>query len=362
MNRSSILVAAAIAAVVPAQSPLHVVVPASAATADANSFEWLAGASSPLRQQNLIAASHLTALVGRTLTALEFRRTAANEAYDGASMTLHVNLSHAPHGPLEARSDYASNVGANPTTVFQGTVALPTSPAVSAGPGAPVAWTTDNVLRIPFATPFHYAGGPLCVDVVGTPVAGQSTSWWMADAVFEPIAGSVSDLGGGCGAYGGPQKRWSHVSARSLLPGAYAQFEAYGPPGSLGMCVFGHRSPQPIPLALLGFPSPANCELMLGVLDMLVLAPFVPDANPGLLHRGGLASVELRVPNSPAVFGATLSTQWFEWTQQATSNALEWTVASAAPSLGMALLEGHPQEATGTLSVHLAHVLRFEAQ
>ncbi|MFN9331458.1 MAG: hypothetical protein ACK6D1_02560 [Planctomycetota bacterium] len=49
-------------------------------------------------------------------------------------------------------------------------------------------------------------------------------------------------------------------------------------------------------------------------------------------------------------------------TQQATSNALEWTVASAAPSLGMALLEGQTQKTTGTLSVHLAHVLRFEAQ
>jgi hypothetical protein len=362
MNRTSILMTAVLAAVVHAQAPQHVVVPASAATADANSFEWVAGASSPLRQQNLIAASHLIALVGRTLTALEFRRTAVDEVYDGASLSLHVTMSHAPHGPLEAHNDFASNVGANATTVFQGTLTLPTSPAVPAGPGAPVAWSANNVLRIPFTTPFVYNGGPLCVDVVGTPVAGQSTSWWMADAVFEPIAGAVSDLGGGCGAYGGAQKRWSYASARSLLPGAYAHFEAYGPPGSLGLCVFGHRAPQPIPLALLGFPSPAGCDLMLGVIDMLVPAPFVPDANPGLLHRGGLASVELRVPNSAAVFGATLTTQWFEWTQQATSNALEWTVASAAPSLGMALLEGHPQETTGTLSVHLAHVLRFEAQ
>lgn len=361
MTRTSILVLAALAAVVPAQSQQHVVVPASAAASDANSFEWLAGASAPLRQQNLIAASHLASLVGRTLTALEFRRTAAAEAYAGASMSLQVTLSHAPHGPLDARNDYAANVGLDATSVFQGTVTLPTSPAVPAGPGAPVAWTANNVLRIAFTAPFVYLGGPLCVDIVGTPIAGQSTSWWMADAVFEPIAGSVTDLGGGCGAYGGPQRRWSYVSARSLLPGAYAQFEAYGPVGSLGICAIGPRSAQPIPLTLLGFPASAGCDLNIGLLDMLVLAPFLPDANPGLLHRGGLAAVELHVPNSPAVFGAQLTTQWFEWTQQATSNALEWTIANAAPSLGMALVEGHPQEPRGNLSVHLAHVLRFEA-
>jgi len=76
----------------------------------------------------------------------------------------------------------------------------------------------------------------------------------------------------------------------------------------------------------------------------------------------GLAAVEVRVPNDPAVFGATMTTQWLEWSQQASSNAIEWTVANAAPGLGMALLEGHPQEASGHLTVHLAHVLRFESQ
>lgn len=351
-----------LAAAAAAQSPLHVVVPATAAANDANSFEWLAGASDPLRQQNLIDGSHLAALVGRSLTALEFRRHAAAEIYQGGAMSLSVTLSHAAHGPLEASQAYAANVGANATLVFQGTVALPTSPAVAAGPGATVAWTSANVLRIPFTTPFVYQGGPLCVDVVGAPIAGQNATWWMADAVAEPVAGAAVQLGGGCGAYGGSAHAWSHVGVRSLLPGAYAPFEAYGPPGSLGLCAFGSRSPLPIPLALLGFNSPAGCSLMLATIDALHVAPFVPAADPGLLHRGGLASTQLRVPNDPAVFGATLTTQWFEWSQQATSNAIEWSVANAAPSLGMALLEGHPQEATGRLTVHLAHVLRFEAQ
>lgn len=362
MQPIRLVVFACLAAAAAAQSVQHHVVPAGATSVDANSFGWLAGASAPLRQQHLIAAHHLTGLVGRTLTALEFRRTAANESYAGGATSLTVTLAHAPHGPLAASRDFAANLGAGAVTVFQGAVALPNSPAVAAGPGGAVAWTPDHVVRAPFSVPFVYQGGPLCVDVVGAPIAGQHADWWMADAVFEPVAGATTELGGGCGAYGGASRQWSFVNARSLLPGAYAQFEAYGPPGSFGLCAFGARSPLPIPLALLGFASPASCQLMLSSVDAILASVFVPDADPGLLHRGGLASVEVRVPNDPAVFGATMTTQWLEWSQQASSNAIEWTVANAAPGLGMALLEGHPQEASGHLTVHLAHVLRFESQ
>jgi hypothetical protein len=342
-----------------AQSVQHHVVPPAVASADGDSFAWLAGASAPLRQQHLVAASRLTGLVGRTLTALEFRRTAANEAYQGGAMALAVTVAHAPHGPLEASAAFADNLGGAGVAVFQGTVALPASPAVAGG--AP-SWTPENVVRIPFTTPFAYLGGPLCIDVVGAQVAGQSTDWWMADAVSDPVVGAVADLGGGCGAYGGVSKRWSSVGAHTLLPGSFAQFEAIGPAWSFGVCAFGSRAPAPIPLAWLGFNSPAGCSLMLASVDALMVAPFLPAADAALQHLGGHASLSLRVPNDPSVFGATLTTQWLEWSQQATSNAIEWTVANSAPTLGMALLEGHPQEPTGNLTTHLAHVLRFESQ
>lgn len=357
-----IVVGCCLAGFAAAQSVQHHVVPASAAAVDADSFGWLAGASTPLRQQHLVGPQHLTALVGRALTALEFRRTAAAEAYQGGLMNLTVTLAHAPHGPLEASATFAANLGAGGVLVFQGDVALPPSPATAAGAGVAVGWTASNVVRVQFSTPFVYQGGPVCVDVVGAPVAGQAADWWMADAVSDPVVGATTDLGGGCGAYGGAAKRWSSVSAHTLLPGAHASFEAIGPAWSLGICAFGARAPQPIPLALLGFQSPASCSLMLASVDAMMVAPFVPDANPALQHLGGHAAVALRVPSDPAVFGATLTTQWLEWTQQATSNAIEWSVANAAPTLGMALLEGHPQEASGQLTVHLAHVLRFESQ
>lgn len=342
-----------------AQTPQFDVIPVAATSTDLVSYEWIAGASRPLRQQTLIGASHLTGLVGRTLTALELRRNAANEIYQGGTLSLTVTLSIAPHAPLQATNAFVNNLGANAVQVFSGQLNLPTSPATT---GTTVAWTANNILRVPFATPFLYLGGPLCIDVVGTPVNGQNANWWMADAMFEDIAGARTNLGGGCGAYGGPAHEWSNVAVRSLLPGAYARFFAFGPPLSFGIAAFGTKSPAPIPLSLLGFPSGPGCNLMLGSIDALFLEMFEPETHPGLLARGGMAEVRLKIPADPAVFGATLTTQWLEWTQMATSNAIEWTVASAIPTLDMALLEGHPQEATGELTVHLAPVVRFESQ
>ena len=356
--RTALLMAASASALL-AQAPQFDVIPVAATATDLVSYEWIAGASRPLRQQTLIGANHMTGLVGRTLHALELRRNAANEVYQGGTLALTVTLSIAPHAPLQATNTFVNNIGANAVQVFSGSLTLPTSPATTS---ATVPWTANNILRIPFTTPFLYLGGPLCIDVVGTPVAGQNANWWMADAMFEDIAGTRTNLGGGCGAYGGPNHEWSNVAERSLLPGAYARFFAFGPPLSFGLAAFGTKAPVGIPMSALGFPSGPGCDLMLGSVDALFLEMFEPETHPGLLARGGMAEVRIKIPADPSVFGATLSTQWLEWSQMATSNAIEWTVASAIPTLDMALLEGHPQEATGELTVHLAHVVRFESQ
>jgi hypothetical protein len=335
------------------------VVPASFALADAVAFGWLPGASRALRQQTLVGANHLTARVGQTLTAIEFRRSAANEHYQGGVTSLTVTVSTAPHPPLQASNAFAANTGASATQVFSGLVTIPASPP-DVGPN--VAWSAANIVRVPLVTPFQYTGGPLCIDIVGTPVSGMNANWWMADAMFEDISGSATNLGGGCGAYGGPSHEWSNVASRSLLPGAFARFFAYGPPMSIGIVAFGSRAPAPIPLSMLGLGSAPGCEIMLGSLDVLMAAVFEPEANTSLLARGGIAEVRFKIPATPAVFGVTMTTQWLEWSQMATSNAIEWSVASQIPTLDMALLEGHPQEATGELTVHLAHVIRLEWQ
>ena len=351
----SVLLSALFAASVTAQS--HLVVPAAYANQDAISFNWLPGASRDVRQQTLVGAAHLTPMLGETITAIEWRRSAKNEVFQGGVANLTVTLSIAPHDTLDATSWFAANVGPAPIVVFSGQVTLPTSPA---DPGPNVAWTADNVVRVPLTTPFLYNGGTLCVDVVGAPVPGLNADWWMADAMFEDLPGTVVDLGGGCGTYGGPANTWSHVETRSLVAGGYAHFYAYGPPLELAIAAFGIGTPIGVPLNTLGFQSPPNCDLHLAVLDTLVPAILIPDPNPFLASAGGRADFEFKLPGVPAILGAQMTTQWLEWSQMATSNALQWTVAGTMPTLDMALLEGDPSEPNGNLTVHLAHVLRFE--
>ncbi|MBM4062880.1 MAG: hypothetical protein FJ265_17565 [Planctomycetes bacterium] len=347
-----------LAAALCAQQPQHLVAPAAYANQDAISYGWIAGASQDLRQQTLVGASHLQALLGRELLALELRRTAANEVYQGGTANLTVVLSTAPHGPLQCDSAWLGNVGPDALQVHSGAVVFPTSPATT---GPNVGWTPQNVLRIPFTVPFVYRGGTLCIDVVGQPIAGQNVNWWMADGEFEDLMGSAVEVGSGCGLYGGPQHRWSYVAERTLLPGAHARFWAHGPQNGFGMAVFGAPSPTPIPLTALGLNAP-GCDMHLqpGLVLSTLVARFVPEVHPLLLSRPGCAEARLRIPASPWVFGLTLATQWLDLSQPATSNTIEWTVGSQIPSLDMTLVEGHPGDPRGEVSVHFAHVWRFE--
>lgn len=349
----------ALGATLAAQSPQHLVVPAAYTTNDAVSYQWIAGASRDVRQQTLIAPNHLTALLGTTIQAIELRRSAANEAFAGGTANLTVSLSISPNTPLACSSQFAANVGPSPVQVFSGAVTLPASPADT---GPTIAWSANNTVRIPFQTPFVYTGGTLCVDVVGAPVAGQNANWWMADAEFENLTATSTDFGGGCGGYGGPQHEWSYVAERTLIPGGHAKFFAYGAPGSLAFVLFGGGSPVGVPMSAIGFPSPLGCDLHLTWILLIQLAVFVPEAEPALLSRGGRAELELTFGHDPSFLGFTCTTQWVDLISWETSNAIEWTTPSSVPTLGMALVEGHPSELAGEVSVHLAHVMRFEYQ
>lgn len=339
-----------------AQVPQLTVVPAAYATTDAVSYLWIPGASRDVRQQTLVGSSHLVPMLGRTLTAIELRRSAANEVYQGGVSNMTVTLSTSPSQPLRCSGTFAANVGPDATVVFTGPVTLPTSPAVV---GPAVAWTPANTVRIAFQQPFVYTGGTLCLDVVGLAVPGQNANWWMADAMFEDVGGFTAEVGNGCGQYGGAQGRWSFVSTRLLVPGGHASFWAYGVHTGLGIAAFGMRSQAPIPLTALGIPSP-GCDLHLGSIDAMIPTLFEPPFDPRLDHRGGCGEVILWIPDSSALFGTTMTTQWFDWSQLAMSNAIEWTVAGAMPTLDMTAIDGDASQASGQVSVHLAHVLRFE--
>ena len=88
---ASVLPSIAFCATLTAQS--HLVVPVANTNTDALSYEWIAGASRTHRQQTLVGATHIQALLGRQIDAIELRRTAVAEAYQGGAMTFAVTLS-----------------------------------------------------------------------------------------------------------------------------------------------------------------------------------------------------------------------------------------------------------------------------
>lgn len=337
----------------------HLVVPANYATANAPAYGWIAGASRDVRQQTLIGASHIGPLAGKTITAIEFRRNVAPEQYQGGTADLTLTLSIAPGEPLDCSPNFAQNAGQPGPPVFTGLVAIPTSPTP---PSASVAWTSNNTIHIPLSSPFPYASGTLCVDLIGHPVAGQNANWWMADLALEDIAGTATNLGGGCGIYGGTSGDWSDVSHRSLLPGAHAAFYARGTPNGLAVAAFGNAASVGVPLATTGLASGVGCYLWLSNLTAIMPSTFGAIIYPEDQRLGCDATVGFKIPNSPTVFGITMTTQWLDLTQMATSNAIEWTVAPTSPAIDMVLIEGHPNEPTGLTAVYMGHVIRFTYQ
>ena len=348
---SSITVAASVAA------QQHAVVPAIRANTNAPAYGWIAGASRNVRQQTLIGASHLTAMVGKSISAIDLRRHSENEQYLGGTANLTVTLSIAPITPLECTPVFASNTNLPGSPVFSGQVTLPTSPAAT---GGPVGWSTAETVHIQFTNPFVYTGGTLCVDITGIAIAGQNANWWMANLELEDIGGTLTNLGGGCGIYGGPTKEWSDIDRRSLLPGAQARFTASGSLNGLALAAFGTRAPFSIPLSLTGLPSPSGCDLWLSSINAIMPTIFVPPLNPQDLPFGGDAEVNFQVPNSSTVFGFTMTTQWVDWSQMASSNAIEWSIANTAPTIEMAMIEGDASSPTGMPRPYMGHVMRFE--
>ncbi len=343
----------------PAQTPTQLLtVPAAHATAEANSLLWVAGTGSDVRQMTLIGQSHLGALLGRELIALEIRRAAFDAAFAGSTTDWTVTLSHSPNDPLASDRVMQNNVGPSPVVVFAGQVTAPASPADTSNA---VPWSAQNTIRVAFQTPFVYQGGTLCVDIVGLAIAGHTSNWWVGDAVFEDIQGTSNEIGAGCGAFGGSSHAWAGVSDRTLLPGAYAQFRAHGPADGFAVAVHGLPGAGPIPLASLGVPAP-GCYVHLdpNLVLSAQIARFEPDTHPLWPATHGTANAFVRLPGDPWIFGLSLATQWLDLNQPATSNAIAWTVANQIPTLDMAYIDGVPGEPIGLVTVHHAPVYRFE--
>ncbi|MGC6488512.1 MAG: hypothetical protein ACON4Z_12775 [Planctomycetota bacterium] len=325
-----------------------VTAPAAHATSDAVRHLWLAGAGADMRQQVLIGASHLGALVGEQLTAIELRRDANGDAFSAGAAHWTVTLSSSSAGTYDASPTFAANVGADAVQVFDGQVTFPASPA-AAGPA--VAWTADNVVRVAFQTPFAYAGGRLCVDITGAAVPGQESFDWLPDAHCEDPTGSAVTLGGGCG----PYATQAYVDDYGLSVGSAATFSAGGTPNVFAFAMTGPALAAPVPLSLIGWGAPyTGCAIRVDPLSV------TPVLLPDLLGASmGIGAWRLPIPNDGALQGLGFATQWLDWATRTTTDAIAWTVG-ARYALDMATVEGDLQATAGHRVTNTAFVVRVE--
>lgn len=336
-----------------------VVVPASHSTAEGGGALWAPGLAVPLRQQILVDAAHLPGLAGRSLTGLQLRRNDHQRSFAAGRVHWSVTLSTATRDSRSASTLFADNRGADAVQVFQGTVTVPASPAPTA---ATVPWTADNTVAITFTTPFIYRGGTLCIELAGAADPNAAVDSWPIDAAWDPVSGSIVDVGRGCGAYHGGQ--WAFVEADTLVAGGTARFSAFGTPHGPAFFVIGTGAfANVIPLGGLG--APEDCYgHVLGIVGY-VSTTFTGPVFPSAPAQGGMAVVQLPLPAQSWMLGAQFSSQWLDLAQPpfVASNAHLWTVAARWSGLGMATVMAREDQGTaskGEVLPGLAPVIRFD--
>lgn len=356
-------IAIGIVAVATITSPAQqaVVVPAAFADRDADSVLWMAGVEVPFRQQTLIGAQHLGALAGRRVDALVFRRDASRpQPLPAARVQFDLRVSTSAHAPLGASMVLTENEGPDAVLAFTGIVDVPAAPQLTA---AVAPWDALHTIRIPFQVPFAYAAGPLCIDLTGDPVVAAGSSW-PVDAVRESVRGSVVHVGEACGPYARAGTATAFAGDARLVAGATAILTARGAPGDPAFAAIGLRAvARSFDLSTIG--AQPGCYVHLDPIVAALPAAFGPLLTPLAPLEGGVAALLVPVPTHPSALGLRFAAQWFElgstlWA----SNALECTIASQPPSLGMATVTaravGAPTPAAGVVDTWLAHVVRLE--
>ncbi len=308
------------------------VVPLGMGNAEGQTVALLADGRNPHRRQVVIGANELLALVDQEITALVFRRdaNASPGATQSGTLNVTLELGAAAHGPAGARPDFAANLP-DPVTVFQGSVALPSSPDASAR--APQ-WTGTDIVEITLTTPWRYQGGDLCLDLRFT---STGCDWWPIDAHRVAIPGAVQSFGSACGPRAVAWGETNHVSPADLVVGGTASFQFNGAPGALALMFVGLAPlPSPMNLAFLDAPT---CTL-----DVAPIGSFATGISPAWTTDpgvGGMAQLPITLPTDTNFLGGELWTQWLDsdGVTFTTSNALRCRIAAATPSLGLTTID-----------------------
>ena len=299
----------------------QVTVPAAFAQADGNGLTELPGFTQRFREQIIFSEQALTALRGRTLVELRARRDGQYaQALTGGRANLTITAAVSPRGLAEASRDFATNV-LGPTTVFQGTITLPDSPALT-GRHEPT-FAAPYAVVIPLQVPFAYGGQQLVLDIKGSPDTQATSRWWPVDAHYEGVRGTSTSFGTACDTRCDLQ-----VAEERLVPGATVRLVAGGPPGGTNVLALAAQRSAPVDLGLIGFP---GCTLHLAPDVMLTTG-----ASLGYNGSAGTANHYLHLPSSQQLLAAPLAiqaiTMWLDGQASnlrlATSPALDLTLAA----------------------------------
>jgi hypothetical protein len=338
-------------AVTPLAAQQHLVVPQSLARTDGPSLVGLAGVTVPKHQQFVVDAAHLQALQLRSITGIRFRRDQEfGKALVAGQANLTIRIGQSPWGASRASSVLARNLPSS-VEVYRGTLDIPAAPPVSGALG----FDPPDAIQIRFSAPYPYAGGDLCIDLVGVPLAATR---WPVDAASDPARGSVTSFGVACGRYASIVGETALVAPRELIPGRTVRFVGRGEPGSAAFLLFGLSAlSQSVDLAFLGAP---GCSLHVSSFATAATTYGPAEIGPAF---GGLANVLIHIPGDPALLGARFVTQWFEvGPTLASSNAHDCRISSALPSLGMATVTEIGARGEGYVDVATAPVIRFDYQ
>ncbi len=317
-----------------------VTIPSGVVNRDGSSSLVAAGFVRPLRQQLLFGSSHLAGLAGRDLAAIRLRRDGFPVEQFAGRVDLTVMLSASPLLDVTAPSQtFAGNHRVPPTTVFQGSVALPYSPRLAHQHAA--TWTTPDAVTIPFAAPFRYATGALCVQLDGVPDASSPSTRWQIDAEHDRAGGIAIPIGRGCGPVAAQASQTAATEPSLLRVGSTSRFLGIGQPTSPAFFFLGAQALTPgVELTFLGAP---GCFVYVVPVVSLAATVGVGIGN----GRPGGATLEIPLPAQTGMLGATMYAQWAVLAGSAltTTNGLQLQLAASVSPLDGAVVVSKP--ATG---------------
>lgn len=359
--RASLAVAGLVAGLVSAQG--HVFVPSRSATVDGVTGGRLPGLRGTFRMQVIVGASHLAGLASPG-TALAFRRDGQYlDALEGGRSSFSIRISDQGAAPALARDLFAANHAVPPVEVFRGELDYPASPAITAPDQS--GWRTGHVVEFPFASPFRYRGGSLCIEVEGTSViAGEGP--WRADFFADFGArGSVHPFGAGCGQYAGVGLRGASGQPATLTLGSTTRVYTWGQPSTPALLMLGLQ-PLGAPLDPLGAP---GC--VLHVLPAFTLTSWM--TSPARADLPGHVPFALQIPSVASLLSGALLAQAGNLELRApftnaahvtTSQGLRLVIGPRASTLDAAVVESAhvwPFPDRGAVDMTRAPVLRLEA-